>query len=160
MAGDNLGSLEQIEALHGDGLLEVDIVLLGQALGLHLGLTSDGNTECLVVDEPDVELVKCLPVSDGDFLVDIHSLVFVGVGLGEVDGGERRVSGDILEVHDTLERIDIGLDLAIGLNGRVNLHAVLVGARVQNSDALNLKLSLIELVLSNLGDSDKDAARR
>jgi hypothetical protein len=153
----HLGALEQVERSHVDGLLEVDVVLLAQTTGLDLGLTLDGQLEGLVVDEPDVVVDEGVHVGDGDLLSHVDFLVLVGGGVREVDGGEGCVRLEVLEVEVALEAVDLGVDGAVGGDGRVDLHRVRVRRGVEDVDALDLQLGVVHLGLRDLGHAHEDA---
>lgn len=154
---DDTGSAEKIKTLNLESLLEGDAILAGQAAGLDLGLALDSDAQSLVIGEPDVEGSEGVHVSDVDLLADIDSLVLVTVGGREVDGNEGGVRLEVLEVHDTLEAVDVGLDGAVGGDGGVDLHQVGVALGAEDIDALDLEVGIVKLVLGDLGNSNKDA---
>lgn len=153
----DLSALEEIEALDLEGLLEVDAVLAVEAGGLDLCLTFDGDLDGLVVGEPDVEGGEGVHVLDGDVLADVDLLVLGGGGRGELEGGEGGVRLEVLEVHAAGEPVDVGVDGAVGGDGGVDLHAVAVRLGLEDVDALDVELSIVDLALGNLGHADKDA---
>lgn len=156
-AVQHLGTLEQVKSRHVELLLEGDVVLLGQAPGLGLGLALDGEAEGLVVGEPDVVLDEGVHVGDGDLLGDVDLLVLVRGGLGEFNGGEDALGLDVGQVHLAGEAVNVSVDGAVGGDGGVDLHGVRVGLGVEDVDALDLELGLVHLALGNLGHTNKDA---
>lgn len=157
---ENLGTLEVVQALDLQSLLKVDLVLASQATGLDLGLAIDGDTDRLVIMEPDVEASKGLHISDVESLADVDDLVLIGCRRGEQKSCEWRVWLEILEVHVTLEAVDLSVDLAVGRDGRVDLHEIAVGLGLKNVDTLDLQFGLVNLCLSNLGHSNENSVRR
>lgn len=153
----NRGAVEQIQTLHVDGLLEGNAKLGGQARRLDLGLSVHGDVESLVSGEPDVEGVEGVVVSNGNILADVDELVLVAVCLGEGDVEEWSLAREILEVHDAVKGIDVGLDGAIGGDGGVDLQGDAVRLGVDDVDALDIQLGVVDLLLSDLGNSNEDA---
>lgn len=151
------GAVEQIQTLHVDGLLEGNIELGGQARRLDLGLSVHGNVESLVGGEPNVEVVEGVVVSNGDILADVDELVLVAGSLGEGNVKEGSLAREILEVHDTVKAIDVGLDGAIGGDGGVDLQGDAVRLGVDDVDALDFQLGVVDLLLGDLGNSNEDA---
>ena len=154
---EHLGTLEEIESLDVERLLEVDAVLAVQAGRLHLGLTLDGETECLIVGEPDVVLDEGVHVGDCDLLRDVDLLVLVCGRGREVDGGERGLGLDVGQVHLAGEAVNVGVDRAVCGDGRVDLHGVGVCPGVEDVDTLDLQLGVVHLVLCDVGHTDEDA---
>lgn len=153
----NRGAVEQIQTLHVDGLLEGNAKLGGQARRLDLGLSVYGDVESLVSGEPNVEGVEGVGVSNGNFLADVDELVLVAICRGEGDVEERSLAREILEIHDTVKGIDVGLDGAIGGYGGVDLQGDAVRLGVDDVDALDFQLGVVDLLLSDLGNSNEDA---
>lgn len=151
------GAVEQIQTLHVDGLLEGNAKLGGQARRLDLGPSVHGDVESLVSGEPDVEGVEGVVVSNGNILADVDELVLVAICLGEGDVEERSLAREILEIHDTVKGIDLGLDGAISGDGGVDLQGDAVRLGVDDVDALNFQLGVVDLLLSDLGNSNEDA---
>lgn len=157
VAVGNLSTVEMVQALQLDSLLKVDAILSRQAPWLDLCPSVDGDAHSLVVVEPDIESGELLHVGDFDMLTDVDDLVLVGIGLRELHSGERDMGRPVLEIHIALEGIDLGMDLAIGGDGRVDLHLVIFGFGLEDVDALDLKLGLVHLVLCDFRDGDEDA---
>lgn len=114
-------AIEQVQAVHGNSLLKGNAPFPGQARRLDLGAALDGDAESLVGSKPDVEGVEGVGVLDLNLLANVDQLVLVAVGGGEGDVEERRVTGKILEIHDSLKGINVCLDRAIGGDGGVDL---------------------------------------
>ena len=142
---------------HVNSLLESDTIGLGDTLDVNLGGTLDGNPESLVVQKPGVEGSESLHIVDHGELGDVDSLGLVAGGLGELNLGERPVVGQILNVHDTLERLDPGLDLSVALDLGVDRHGEVLSPRVGHLDAVEDELGMVELVLSDLGNGNEEA---
>lgn len=151
----DLDALEEIETLDLEDLVKGDIVLFAETFGLDLGVALDANLERLIVDEPSVKLVKGVHVLDLDMLVDFDLGVLVGVGRGKVEDGKGSLVVRVLEIHVAGKGINVGLDSAIGGNGRVNGHLVRGRGGIANFDSDNVQLGLVYLVLGDSGDSDK-----
>ena len=156
----DLGALEQVQALGSDGLFEGDRRLAVKTLGLNLGLALDSDANGLIVDEPGVEASEGSHILNSDVVGEVNPLKLVGVGLGELDVDEGGVGRLILEVHDTIEGVDIGLDSAIGGDGGVEAQGVGRGGGVGDLDGVDGQLGLVDLVLSNLGDSNEDTMEK
>lgn len=152
----NRGAVEQIQALHVDGFLEGNVKLGGQARRLDLCLSVHGDVESLVGGEPNVEGVEGVMISNGDILADVDELVLVAVCLGEGDVEERSLAREILEVHDTVKAVDVGLDGAIGGDGGVDLQGDAIRLGVDDVDALDIQLGVVDLLLGDLGNSNED----
>ena len=145
---------------HDKGLLEVDVELLGDALGLDLGLALNGNLEFLALEKLDVEVLPVLHhVANGVGLLDNDSLVLLGSGSREVELGEGLLRPILSNEHDALEGVNVGLDTARRLNVANDLHGVLVGLGISHDNAFDGQLGVIELVLSNLRNADEDAIK-
>lgn len=97
-------------------------------------------------------------ISNGDILADVDELVLVAVCRGEGDVEERSLAREILEVHDTVKGIDVGLDGAIGGDGGVDLQGDAISLGVDDVDALDFQLGVVDLLLGDLGNSNEDAA--
>ncbi len=66
----------------------------------------------------------------------------------------------VLEVHDALEGVDVGVDLAVRLDGAVDGHGEVLALGVGDDDAVKDELGIVELALGDLGDADEDAVVR
>jgi len=155
----NKGSIKQTEAGHINGLLEGDAIGPVDTLDVNLGVTLDGNLESLVVQEPGVEGGESFQIVNHGELGNVYDLGLVAVGLGELDPGERLVLRQILQVHDTLERLDSGLDLSVTPDLSVDGHGEVLSPGVGHDDAVKDELGMVELLLSDLGDTNKDDNR-
>lgn len=150
------GAVEFVQARKGDHLVEIDVVLLGETGGLDLGLAVDGHANSLVLEEGLVELDKCIHIGNLNFLANVDSLELVGVGLGEIELDERSSTGNVAEGKVANEGVNISLDSTVGADCGVDLHGELVGFSVQDADALNPEVGIIDLGLSNVLDAHKD----
>lgn len=157
LSASNRGAVEQVQTLHVDGLLKGDVEFRGQARRLDLGLSVHGDVESLVSGEPNVVGVEGVGVSNRNVLADVDELVLVAVGCGEGEVEERRLAGEILEIHDTVKGIDVGLDGAIGSDGGVDLQGDAARLGVDDVDALDFQLGIVDLLLGDLGNSNEDA---
>lgn len=153
------GALEEVEGIHGQRLLERHAVIAIQAGGLDGGVAKNGDLDGVVDEEPGVKFSEGVHVLDGDLLTDVDSLVLVRVGGGKVNGNEWRLARIVLEIHDALEGSHVGLDGAIGRDGRVDLHEVGVARGFGDADALNLELGVVDLALGDVGNTDEDAGK-
>jgi hypothetical protein len=157
LAIGNLGALEKVQALGGYRLLEGNTVLAVKTRGLNLGVTLDRDVDGLVVDEINVELLEGIHVLDVAVLADVDDLMLVGTGLREVERAKGNARLNTLEVELAGERVDGGVDRAVRLDGGVHLHEVRLGLGIEDVDALNLQLGLVDLALRDLGHADKDS---
>lgn len=148
---------ERLLTGHINGLLEGDAIGPVDTLDVNLGVTLDGNLESLVVQEPGVEGGESFQIVNHGELGNVYDLGLVAVGLGELDPGERLVLRQILQVHDTLERLDSGLDLSVTPDLSVDGHGEVLSPGVGHDDAVKDELGMVELLLSDLGDTNKDA---
>lgn len=119
---NNLHAVEEVETACGKRLLESDGVCLVEASRLDPGITLDADIERLVVDEPRVELLEGIKVANGDVLGKVDPRMLVGVGRRKVQDGEGGLVRSIRKVHAALERLNVGLDSAVGADGRANVH--------------------------------------
>lgn len=83
--------------------------------------------------------------------------MLVAIGGGEGDVKERRVIGEVLEVHDTVKGVNLCLDGAIGGDGGVDLQLDAVRLGVEDIDALDFQLGIVDLALGNLGNTNENA---
>lgn len=107
-------AVEDVQAVHGNSLLKGNAPFPGQARRLDLGSALDSDTESLVGGKPDVEGVEGVGILDLNLLANVDQLVLVAVGGGEGDVEERRMTGKILKIHDSLKGINVCLDGSIG----------------------------------------------
>lgn len=140
---------------HLNRLLKRDRVFLGNAADLDVSLTLDSDAEGLVCKKPLVEGGEGLGVVDLKFLGDVDGLEFFGGGGREVDTGKWSVGLEILEVHVANEGVNIGLDLAVALDGAVDGHRHAAALGVCYRDAVEDELGLIKLVLSHFGNGNE-----
>lgn len=157
VAVGDFGTVEMVQALQFDSLFKVDAILSCQATWLDVCPSVDGDAHSLIVVEPDIESGELLHVGDFDPLGDVDDLVLVGVGLGELHFGKRDMRRPVLEIHLAFEGVNLGMNLAVGGDGRVDLHLVTLGFGLEDVDTLNLKLGFVHLVLCDFRDGDKDA---
>ena len=106
MAIGNLGASEVVETLEFNCLLEGDIVLAWQTTWLDLCLSIDGDAQCFVVVEPDVESSELLHVGNLNILGDVHDLVLVAVGFRHVHCREWDMCWPVFEIHFGLKWIN------------------------------------------------------
>lgn len=144
---------------HLNGFLEGHVVLAVDALDLDLGVAEDGDAEGLVGEQPGVEGGQGVDVVDGQELGHVDGLEGVGGGGREVNLGEGGVGQLVLEVHDALEGVDVGVDLAVRLDGAVDGHGQVLDLGIGDDDAVEDELGIVELALGDLGDGDEDAVR-
>lgn len=116
--------LNSDRTLQGDRVLEGHGVSLGESRDLDVGLAVDCDSEGFVCLEPGVECCEGRHVLDLDRLADVDGLLLDGLGLGEVDSHKGGVRLQVLEVHDSLEALNRGLDLAVRFQSRVDGHGV------------------------------------
>lgn len=154
---NNLHAIEEVETACGKRLLERDGVRLVEASGLDPGITFDADVECLVVDEPRVELLERINVANGDVLSKVDPRMLVGVGRRKVQDGEGGLVRSIRKVHGALERLNVGLDSAVGADGGANVHGERVGRSISDLDRYDFKLCLVDLVLGDSRNSDEDS---
>jgi hypothetical protein len=160
LAIGNLGTLEKVQALGGYRLLESNAILAVKTRGLNLGVTLDCDVDGLVVDKIDVELLESIHILDVIVLADVDDLMLVGTGLREVERAKGNTRLNTLEVELAGEGVDGGVDGAVRLDGGVHLHGVRLAVGVEDVDALDFQLGLVELALRDLGHTDKDSAIR
>lgn len=133
----DLGAGKDVEALDFERLLEVDARLAIQAIGLDLGLALEGDSEGLVVVEPDVVSGKGVHVGDFDMLAGVDDLVLVVVGLGERELHKGNVRLVVLEIHLAVESVDVGLDAALCCDCGVDLHEECIALGLEDVYALD-----------------------
>lgn len=142
---------------HGDGFLENDGVGARDALDVDMGVALDGHAKGVVDEQPCVEPGQGLNIRDMQVLRDVDCLELFGGGRREVDLGERRVGLVILEIHDALEGIDVGVNGTVGLDGAVDGHGQALRLGLRNNDTVKDKLGIVDLLLRNLGNGNQEA---
>lgn len=141
---------------HVNGLLERNAIGPGNTLDVNLGVTLDGNPKSLVVQKPGVEGGESIQIIDHGELGDVDILGLGAGGLREVNLGKRLVLRQILKVHDALERLNGGLDLSVTLDLSVYRHGEVLSPGIGHDDAVKDELGMVQLLLSNLGNANKD----
>jgi len=125
-----------------------------------MGLAVGRDADRLAGQEPLVEGRQGFHVRDVKLLANIDNLQSIGRRWGEVDAGERGMRLQVLQVHDTSEAVDVGVDLAVGPDGAVDSHGEAVGLSACHDDALDAEFGIVKLALGNLGYGDKNSRRR
>lgn len=157
LSARNRGTVEQIQTVHVDGLLEGNPPFSEQASRLDLGPSIHGDVKSLVSGKPDVEGVEGVVVCNRNILADVDFLVLVAVGRREGNVEEGGLAREVLEVHDTVKAIDVGLDGAIGGDGGVDLQGDAIRLGVDDIDALDFQRGIVDLLLGDPGNSNEDA---
>lgn len=131
-----------------------------QSLDADLGLSRYAKSSCLVGQNPCVEISKCLCAWAGGLegAGDVDNRK-TSLGLWHLVDGKRCVWELVLEVHGNLETVDSGRDRVISLNPGIdtNGHNVLLG--VEDPNGVDVKLGMVDLVLDDLWDGNKDPMR-
>lgn len=137
--------------LKGDGVRSRD------APDTNVGVAQDSHTQRLVGKQPSVEDSQGLDVVDREELGDVDRLENVGGRGGELDLGEWSVGLVVLEVHDALKGVDVGVDGTIGLDGAAERHGKVLALRVGHDEAVEDEFGIIKLLLGDLGNADQEA---
>ncbi len=145
--------------MQGHRLGEADGERLGDAADAEGGVARHGHAHAVVGQQPDVERGEGLHVGDGAELRHVDDLLARAAGRGEVDGGERRVRLEILEVHLAREPIQGRLDGRAAADRAVDGHGVALALRVAHDDAVDGERGLVQGLLRDSGDADENAGK-
>jgi hypothetical protein len=124
-----------------------------------VGVALDCHAKSVVGEQPCVKSGQCFDIRDRQGLRDVDRLESIGRGGREVDRSKRSVGFVVLEVHNGLEAIDIGVSGAVGLDRAVDGHGQVLRLRVGDNEAVEDELGVIDLLLGHLGDGDQEDHR-